>query len=88
MSKEKKFDYVEPAEYFPEEIRKECKIGKYADTTKTITLDEEQIIVLKSLLVQEIDYLGPVIKEHDGVDKKKLQEEQDICIDLLSQISR
>lgn len=68
------------------ETKKECKIGEYED--KTITLNEKQIIVLKSLLVQEIDYLGPVIKEHDGVDKKNLQEEQDICIDLLNQISK
>lgn len=88
MSKEKKIDYSEPADYFPEETRKACKIGEFADTSKTIKLDEKAIIVLKSLLIQEIDYLGPEIKKHEGEDKKNLQEEQDICIDILSQISR
>ena len=23
------FDYIEPVDYFPEEIRKECKLGEY-----------------------------------------------------------
>ncbi len=27
--KNKKFGYVEPADYFPRSIRKECKIGEF-----------------------------------------------------------
>lgn len=88
MSKDKKINYSEPVNYFSEEIRRDYKIGEYADTTKTITLDEKQIAVLKSLLTQEIDYLGAEIKNYKGEDKKDLQEEQDICIDILGRISR
>lgn len=88
MSKEKDIVYSEPADYFPKDLRKKYNVGEYSDNTKTITLDEKQIIVLKSLLIQEIDYLGPEIKKNSGEDKKKLKEEQDICVDLLSQISR
>ena len=27
----KKIKYTEPADYFPKEIRKKCKIGEYAE---------------------------------------------------------
>lgn len=30
---EKKIVYVEPADYFPKEIRKKYKLGEYAETT-------------------------------------------------------
>lgn len=30
----KKITYSEPADYFPKEIRKSCKIGEYAEKSK------------------------------------------------------
>ncbi len=86
MTKEKKVVYSEPSDYIPKEIREEYKLGEYSDNSKTITLNEKQLLILKDLLVQEIDYLGPVINKTTGPDKKSLQEELDVCIDLLNQI--
>ena len=86
MTKEKKVVYSEPSDYIPKEIREEYKLGEYSDNSKTITPNEKQLLILKDLLVQEIDYLGPVINKTTGPDKKSLQEELDACIDLLNQI--
>lgn len=33
------FDYIEPDDYFPEEIRKECKIGEYCETEYELAED-------------------------------------------------
>lgn len=35
MSKKTIFGYVEPAEYFPEEVRRQCKIGEFAEERDT-----------------------------------------------------
>ena len=53
-----------------------------------ITLNEKEIIVIKSLLIQKIDYLETEIKNHIDEDKKSHVEEKDICIDLLNRIDR
>ena len=53
-----------------------------------ITLNEKEIIVIKSLLIQKIDYLETEIKNHIDEDKKSNLEEKDICINLLNRINR
>ena len=52
-----------------------------------IEISESQVLVLKSLLIQEIDYLESSIKDTlNNDDKKGLQAELDACKDLLEQI--
>ena len=41
MSKEK-IIYVEPDDYFPEHIRKECGLGEYAKKEKSDSIDESK----------------------------------------------
>lgn len=54
---------------------------------KTINLNDTQVVVLESLLIQEIDYLNQeAIPEAEGEDKKALKEELKACKDLLKQI--
>lgn len=55
---------------------------------KEILLNEKQIVVLKSLLIQEIDYLENEIKNNSGEDKNALMEEQDICKELLNELNK
>ncbi|MCR5349691.1 MAG: hypothetical protein K6E20_01725 [Acholeplasmatales bacterium] len=56
---------------------------------KTINLTERQVIVLKSLLVQEIDYLeNEAIPDAIEQDKKDLQGELEACKDLLEQLNK
>ena len=38
---EKKVVYVEPADYFPKELRKKYKLGEYAETQNNTTKTEE-----------------------------------------------
>ena len=55
---------------------------------KTIELTDKQIIVLKSLLLQEIDYLeNEAIPEAIGHDKRSLKTELSACIDLMKQLN-
>lgn len=56
---------------------------------KTINLAERQIIVLKSLLIQEIDYLkDEAIPNASSLDKKDLQGDLEACKDLLEQLNK
>ncbi len=56
---------------------------------KTLNLTERQVIVLKSLLVQEIDYLkNEAIPNASSQDKKDLQGELEACKDLLEQLNK
>ena len=56
---------------------------------KSINLDQTQVIVLKSLLVQEIDYLNDeAIPCATGRDKKDLEKELKACQDLLEQLKK
>jgi len=56
---------------------------------KTLNLTERQVIVLKSLLVQEIDYLeNDAIPDAIEQDKKDLQGELEACKDLLEQLNK
>lgn len=41
--KDKKIIYVEPAEYFPKEIRKKFGLGEYADENKKETNNDSAI---------------------------------------------
>lgn len=54
---------------------------------KTINLTEKQVVVLKSLLVNEIEDLKDEIATAESeADKKALQEELEACKDLLVQL--
>ena len=56
---------------------------------KTLNLTERQIIVLKSLLIQEIDYLeNDAIPNASSQDKKDLQGDLEACKDLLVQLDK
>ncbi len=56
---------------------------------KTINITERQVIVLKSLLIQEIDYLeNEAIPGALSRDKKDLQVDLDACKDLLEQLNK
>ncbi len=56
---------------------------------KTLNLTERQVIVLKSLLIQEIDYLeNDVIPGASSQDKKDLQGDLEACKDLLEQLNK
>lgn len=56
---------------------------------KTMNLTERQVIVLKSLLIQEIDYLeNEAIPSSSSRDKKDLQGDLDACKDLLEQLNK
>lgn len=39
----KKIGYVEPAEYFPKAIRKEFKLGEYAEGTKKKEVSKKKV---------------------------------------------
>lgn len=55
---------------------------------KTINLTKRQVIVLKSLLVQEIDYLEKeAIPDALDHDKKGLSLELEACKDLIEQLN-
>ena len=54
---------------------------------KTINLTEKQVIVLKSLLVNELEDLKDEIASAEAeADKKGLQYELEACKDLLEQL--
>ena len=56
---------------------------------KTLNLTERQVIVLKSLLIQEIDYLkDDAIPDASSQDKKDLQGDLEACMDLLEQLNK
>ena len=56
---------------------------------KTINLTERQVIVLKSLLIQEIDYLeNDAIPDALPQDKKDLQGDLEACKDLMEQLNK
>ena len=44
----KKIVYVEPADYIPEDIRKELKLGKYAETKTVAKSDTKKAPVKKA----------------------------------------
>ena len=55
---------------------------------ETLNLTERQIIVLKSLLIQEIDYLkDDAIPNASSQDKKDLQGDLEACKDLMEQLN-
>ena len=57
------------------------------DNMKTINLTEKQVIVLKSLLVNELEDLKDEIASAEAeADKKGLQDELEACKDLLEQL--
>lgn len=54
---------------------------------KSITITERQEMVLKSLLISEIDYLEKeAISSEKGIDKKGLEAELRACKELLEQL--
>ena len=54
---------------------------------KKINLSEKQVVVLKSLLINEIEDLKDEIATAEAeADKKALQEELEACSDLLEQL--
>lgn len=56
---------------------------------KTIYLTEKQIVVLKSLLIQEIDYLeNDAIPDAALEDKEGLSLELSACKDLMKQLNK
>ena len=56
---------------------------------KTLNLTERQVIVLKSLLIQEIDYLeNETIPGALEQDKKDLQGDLEACKDLMEQLNK
>ena len=56
---------------------------------KNVNLTEKQVVVLKSLLVNELEDLEDEIATAElGQDKKALQEELDACKDLLEQLNK
>ena len=56
---------------------------------KTFNLTERQVIVLKSLLIQEIDYLeNNAIPDALEQDKKDLQDDLEACKDLMEQLNK
>ena len=61
-------------------------LRKRAIKTKTINLNDTQVVVLKSLLKQEKTYLKEAIKEAEDEDKKDLEEELNACVDILNQL--
>ena len=91
MAKDKKIEYVEPTDYIPEEIRKKYKVGEYAEDnvgSKELYVSERQVIILKSLLETEIQYLIDAIGTEDGEDKKDLIEELNACNDLYNRLTK
>ena len=56
---------------------------------KTLNLTERQVIVLKSLLIQEIDYLeNDAIPDALEQDKNDLQDDLEACKDLMEQLNK
>lgn len=56
---------------------------------KTINLNEKQVVVLKSLLEDEIEYLSEeAIPSVSGEDKESLQSELDACNKILKQLNK
>ena len=56
---------------------------------KTINLNEQQVVVLKSLLEDEIEFLSEeAIPSVSGEDKESLQSELDACKDILKQLNK
>ena len=54
---------------------------------KTINLTEKQVVVLKSLLINEVEDLKDEIASAEAeADKKGLQGELEACNDLLKQL--
>jgi len=55
---------------------------------KDIKLNDKQVIILKSLLIQEIDYLenDAIPKTEEIVDKNSLEDELKNCKELLEKI--
>lgn len=67
----KNFKYVEPADYFPKEIRKKCKIGEYAKQKNNLT---ELVFILDrsgSMAGLERDTIGGF---NSMIKKQKQQE--------------
>jgi len=52
----------------------------------TLNLNDKQVIILKSLISTEIEYLEETIKEETGEDKNGLIEELNSCKDLINQL--
>lgn len=56
---------------------------------KNVNLTEKQVLVLKSLLVNELEDLkDEIVTAELGQDKKALQEELEACKDLLEQLNK
>lgn len=56
---------------------------------KTISLNEKEVIILKSLLSEEISYLSDeAISEANEEDKKGLMAELEACKDILEQLNK
>lgn len=56
---------------------------------KTINLNEKEVIILKSLLSEEISYLSDeAISEANEEDKKGLMAELEACKDILEQLNK
>lgn len=55
---------------------------------KDIKLNDRQVIILKSLLIQEIDYLenDAIPKTEEILDKNSLEDELKNCKELLEKI--
>ncbi len=55
---------------------------------KDIKLNDKQVIILKSLLIQEIDYLenDAIPKTEEILDKNSLEDELKNCKELLEKI--
>lgn len=60
---------------------------KEEECMKNVNLTEKQVVVLKSLLVNELEDLKDEIATVESeADKKALQEELEACKDLLEQL--
>lgn len=56
---------------------------------KTIDLNEKEVIILKSLLSEEISYLSDeAISETNEEDKKGLMAELEACKGILEQLNK
>ena len=56
---------------------------------KNVNLTEKQVVVLKSLLVNELEDLkDEIVTAELEQDKKALQEELEDCKDLLEQLNK
>lgn len=56
---------------------------------KIINLNEKEVIILKSLLSEEISYLSDeAISEANEEDKKGLMAELEACKDILEQLKK